>query len=290
MDEKMKTLELHGSRKNVNYTQLLKHFGMYNENAFKHLEENFEGLFNENKGVNFTVNKKLGNIPSIALPNEMGRMVFLAYVEQNKDLLKLKKVKVLYDYLKENWSCINFFDCGASCYNNRLNYQYPHYLVSTLRNLYILLVEEKRFIDESVEFFQNMRYVRLSVSGDVNARIWNVYKQIIKESPDTIFYMYTKNYKFFNEIKRFPKNFVLNVSLWENNQKQILNLYPNLKRHNFYHAYSKNESIENLEIIEGKNYTEGICSKAQNNGDEVKCLKCKKCMTKNTYIITKIRK
>ena len=283
----MKTLNLN-NKNTMDYTGLLKHFGMYSESAFKHLEENLENLFKKDM-VNFTVNKKLGNIPSIALPNEMARLTFLAYIEQNKDLLKLERVRVLYDYLKENNSCINYAFCGADCYNNRLNYQYESYMVSTLRNLYLLLAEEKSFIEQSVEEFQNMRFVRLSVSGDVNERIWNVYKKIIKESPETTFYMYTKNYKFFNEIKRFPKNFVLNVSLWGNNHQQILNLYPNLKRHNFYHAYNSIEDIKNMEKIEGKKYTEGICSKAQNNGEEVKCLKCKKCMTKGIYITTKVR-
>lgn len=287
MDENMKTLNLN-NKNTMDYTGLLKHFGMYNESAFKHLEENLENLFKKDL-VNFTVNKKLGNIPSIALPNEMARLTFLAYIEQNKDLLKLERVRVLYNYLKENNSCINYAFCGADCYNNRLNYQYESYMVSTLRNLYLLLAEEKSFIEQSIEEFQNMRFVRLSVSGDVNERIWNVYKKIIKESPETTFYMYTKNYKFFNEIKRFPKNFVLNVSLWGNNHQQILKLYPNLKRHNFYHAYNSTEEIENIEKIEGKKYTEGICSKAQNNGEEVKCLKCKKCMTKGIYITTKVR-
>lgn len=219
----------------------------------------------------------------------MARLTFLAYVEENIGLLKLERIRVLYEYLKENNSCINYAFCGADCYNNRLNYQYESYMVSTLRNLYLLLAEEKRFINEAIEYFQNMRYVRLSVSGDVNERIWNVYKKIIKESPETTFYMYTKNYKLFNDIKRFPKNFVLNVSLWGNNHEQILRLYPNLKRHNFYHAYDTKSDIENMEKIDGKKYTEGICSKAQNGGQEVKCLKCKKCMTKGTYITTKIR-
>lgn len=284
----MITLNIANNNKTIDYTNLLKHFGMYNESAFNHLEDNFENLFKKDR-INMTVNKKLGNIPSIALPNEMARLTFLAYVEKNKDLKKLERVKILYNYLKENNSCINYAFCGAECYNNRLNYQYESYMISTLRNLYLLLAEEKEFIEQAIEEFQNMRFVRLSVSGDVNERIWNVYKKIIKESPETTFYMYTKNYGLFNKIKKFPKNFVLNISLWGNNHKQVLRLYPNLKRHNFYHAYDSSIDIENMEIIEGKKYTEGICSKTQNNGEEVKCLKCKKCMTKNTYILTKIR-
>lgn len=286
----MKTLELHGTRKNnTNYEALIKAFGIEFETVQQFMAEKLGNLYKDKKGVNFTVNKKLDGIPSIALPSEFTRLHFLALVEKNPALKQMERVKVLYAYLKENHCCYNYSECIKSCYNNRLNYQYADYAISTLRNLYILLTDEKRFIDDCTKAFLNLRYVRFSVSGDVNPRIWNVYKKIMKASPEVTFYLYTKNYKFFNDMKTTPRNLVVNVSIWGNTQKMVLNLYPNLAKHNFYHAYDKGFDVNSIEPVKGKKITEGICSKKQNGGKDVSCIKCKKCMTKKNYIITEIR-
>ena len=191
-------------------------------NGISRLEKEFnEGTLIEN--VNIDSNIKLGNIKSIAFPNIFIQMQFEQLIKNNKSLLKLKVVKYLKNYFKKNKVCKNCKDCFGLCYNNKSINQHANKSISDLRTLLAFIIDKEALKNKIKLESKFSNLFRINTNGEIHSReMLDFWIELSNESQFTRFFTYTKSYQLFesylNEVNELPKNFFLNISVFENRE------------------------------------------------------------------------
>jgi len=113
-------------------------------------------------------------------------------------------------------------------------------------------------------------YFRIHVEGEFyNREYFKKWLDIVKKFPNVIFWTYTKNLEIFNNLKEIPKNLYINLSIFNDVNKD--NLKKSLKiaeKFNLNLVSNDKNLINNKKIIKCNGY----------------CIKCKACYNKNKNI------
>ncbi len=152
-------------------------------------------------------------IPSINL-----KLAFIHAVNNNPELLESDRVKVLYDFFKDNDICTNCDDCTGYCYNWKA-YRYVSTLKGRFYRMYQLLAHmdevEKRLTKQCKEG----QVYREHIEGDIYSdEYFEMLIRIAENNPKSMFYTYTKHYdRVERYASRIPANFQIAISYDENN-------------------------------------------------------------------------
>ena len=210
-------------------------------------------------------NDKLEGIPTLNMPNIFTQVQFMEMVDNNKDLLDLPVVALVYAYFKKYAMCKNCQYCNGLCYNNKFLIKNKDKALSEIRNLIAYILRRDELQEKINSEMGNSRLFRIHGNGEFhsmeNLEFW---LEICKNNPDVKFYTYTKSYEIFEQYlssgEKLPKNFILNVSMVEGQQSELENKYPLLMENNKFIIILKKE------LVTDKKAT--VCGG--------KCLKCTK--------------
>ncbi len=133
-----------------------------------------------------------------------------------------------------------------------------------------LRTEIKEFCDKNI-----VKYFRFHTAGELESiEQLKTYCEICKDSPDVIFYIYTKAFDLLQEWtdkgETFPENFVINLSMWRDNMNDV-----SCKIRFDNNIFIYDDGSENMSDIYH-------CPATDKNGHEtgVTCAMCRRCMKK----------
>lgn len=191
-----------------------------------------EGLENEYKNgelvkkIKLKSNKKLGEIPTINMPNIFVQSTFMRLVKSNPGLRKkYKVVRILMEYFEEHKVCHNCQYCNGLCYNNKFEYGKKHKAISELRVLLAYILEREALANKIIRASKFFNTFRINSNGEIHSEeMLTFWINIAKRKKDTNFYTYTKSYELFEEYlatSKLPKNMNVNMSMIDGQQKDL---------------------------------------------------------------------
>ncbi len=273
---------------NASIKKALENNYIVKTNAQAHIVNNILSLEEEYQNnklidkIDLKGNSKLGEIPSISFPNIFIQQQFMILCINNPKILELKSVSILHDYFKENKICLNCENCFGACYNNYDINQYPQKAISDLRALLAFITDKESLLDSLYKRIRVYNIFRINSNGEIhNIELLDFYIRLANKCKRTTFYTYTKSYELFNSYiengNKLPKNFILNISVFENKNKveKFFNLTSTFNKF----VTMVNDELDQL-IKTGKVKKNRVCK-----GDCMECDLCQKNLPKKNNTI-----
>lgn len=192
--------------------------------------------------------------------SKLGNMASLGYIPSN-DTITLKS-GILVSDCKGTCGKVNCSECKKNCYAIRSYRQYNGKTVACIENTIQMRETPLTHFDEISNYIKenNVTVFRYLESGEIESyRQFEYFVDMVKNNPETLFYMYTKNYDvlftfFFVNMKRLPQNLIILLSVWGETGKTEFSKFErfqgikcfavnsNLPVDCFCPAYSKDEN------------------------------------------------
>lgn len=150
--------------------------------------------------------------------SKLGKMLAISYVP-GADFRFLKNGTLVSD-CKGTCGCVDCKHCERACYACRSYDQYPAVTLNRVENTMQLREDIQQHFSDIGDYIEkhHVAIVRYTESGEIESyeQFYALY-WLAKCTPDTRFYLYTKNYDVLRRFFRYhvlPDNLVVLVSIW----------------------------------------------------------------------------
>ncbi len=227
-------------------------------------------LFKNHDGVKYYLT--IDNETTVKIQNgnsKLGKGIYTVNLLPGDTPLTLKDGTQLTNVSGSCFGCCN--DCKSNCYAVNDAKRYHNTIIKSQgENTLLARHDKKRFFENIQRFldYNMVAAVRIHSSGEyLNYDYFLQWIEIAKNNPSVIFYSYTKRYNFIEKYldsgATFPDNFVVNVSIWNNN-------------------YDNKYNLQEFIYDDGSQQLENVvhCPASDKNGNKtgVTCASCRLCL------------